>query len=82
MKIKIKLPNKTTDQLVIIPLLPGDMKSKDFKTFCKKEILSKKILASFSAEQGTSLILAGEQTKQIILLGLGCLLYTSDAADE
>jgi len=71
MKIKIKLPNKTTDQLIIIPVLPGDMKSKGFKNFGKKEILSKKILSSFSAKHGTSLILAGEQTKQIILLGLG-----------
>jgi len=71
MKIKIKLPNKTNDQLVIIPLMSGDMKAKDFKNFSKKEILSKKILASFSAKQATSLILAGEQTKQIILLGLG-----------
>ena len=71
MKIKIKLPNKTTDQLVIIPLMPEDIKGKEFKSFSKKEILSKKILASFSAKQATSLILAGNQTKQIILLGLG-----------
>ena len=71
MKIKIKLPNKTTDQLVIIPLMSGDLKSKEFKNFSKKEILPKKILASFTAKQATSLILAGEHTKQIILLGLG-----------
>lgn len=71
MKIKIKHPAKSTSPLVIIPMMPEDMNTSAFKNFSKKEILSKKLVASFSAEKATSLLIAGAQTEQIILVGLG-----------
>jgi len=71
MKIKIKQPAKTTSPLVIIPMMPADMTSTGFKNFSKKENLPKKIIASFSAKKATYLLVAGAQTEQIILVGIG-----------
>ena len=71
MKIKIKQSTKRSSPLVIIPITPNDLTSTAFKNFSKKEALSKKLLNSFSAVKASSIILAGAQTEQIILVGLG-----------
>ena len=71
MKIKVKQPTKTISSFVMIPMSPKDLTSSAFKSLSKKEVLSKKIIAGFSAEKSTHLILAGTETDQIILIGLG-----------
>jgi len=71
MKIKIKNTLRSTNTLMILPLTPSDLKSTTFKKFCKEEVLSKKLLTSFSAAKASHLLLAGTQTERIILIGLG-----------
>ncbi len=71
MKIKIKNTLKSANSLMLIPVMPNDLKSTAFKNFNKEEVLSKKLITSFSAKKTTSLLLAGAQTERIILIGVG-----------
>ncbi len=71
MKIKIKNTLKSSNTLLVIPVMPNDLKSASFKKFNQEEALSKKLMASFSAKKATYLYLAGAQTERIMLIGLG-----------
>ena len=71
MKIKIKNTVKSTTSLMLVPVRPDDLKSTAFKTFSKKEVLSKKLIHSFSAKKATYLLLPGTNTERVLLVGLG-----------
>jgi len=71
MKIKLKDSKKTPAPFTIVPLSPGDLKTKAFKEFAKKEGLPKRQLSFFKAKKNELLLLPGQQTDQLYLLGLG-----------